>query len=100
MSWKRLLTSISLALFIMIADGLLLVAVNRIYLPQHPPHWMMGALFYFDAWPVTLTQHVFPGRAGGPSFLAIVTGALIDLVILTTLVYGLLTWRARRKTRG
>lgn len=100
MSWKRLLTSISLALFIMIADGLLLVAVNRIYLPQHPPHWMMGALFYFDAWPVTLTQHIFPGRAGGPSFLAIVTGALIDLVILTALVYGLLTLWARRKTRG
>jgi hypothetical protein len=100
MSWKRLLTSIPLALFIMIADGLLLVAVNRIYLPQHPPHWMMGALFYFDAWPVTLTQHIFPGRAGGPSFLAIVTGALIDLVILTALVYGLLTLWARRKTRG
>jgi hypothetical protein len=84
----------------MIADGLLLVAVNRIYLPQHPPHWMIGALFYFDAWPVTLTQHIFPGRAGGPSFLAIVTGALIDLVILTALVYGLLTLWARRKTRG
>lgn len=97
MTWKRLLVSIPLAFLIMIIDGLLLVAVNRIYLPNHPPHWLMGLFFYFDAWPVTLTQHIFPGRAGGPTFPAIATGALIDLIILTLLVYALLTWRARRK---
>jgi hypothetical protein len=100
MSWKRLLISIPLAFFIMVADGLLLIAVNRIYSPNHPPHWLMGGLFYFDAWPVTITQHIFPGRAGGPSLPAIVSGALIDLIILTALVYGLFTWRARRSTRG
>ena len=95
-----MLISIPLAFLIMVADGSALIAVNRLYLPNHPPHWLMGVFFYFDAWPVTFTQHIFPGRAGGPSFLAIVTGALINLIILTALVYGLLTWRARRKTRG
>ena len=84
----------------MIVDGLLLILVNRLYLPNHPPHWLMGVFFYFDAWPVSITQAVFPNAAGGPSLLAIVSGALIDLIILTGIIYAVLTWRARRKTRG
>ncbi len=101
MSWKRLLVSIPLGFLIMIADGLLLILANRLYLPGHPPHWLMGAIFYFDAWPVTITQYIFPGGgAGGPSFLAVASGALIDLIILSTIVYALLSWRARRKARA
>ena len=100
MSWKRLLGSIPLGFLIMIVDGLLLVLVTRLYLASHPPHWLMGVIFYFDAWPVTITQHVFPNPGtGGPSFLTIVLGAL-DLIILTSLIYVLLSWRARRKARA
>jgi hypothetical protein len=100
MSWKRLLVSIPFGFLIMMVDGLLLILVNRLYLPSRPPHWLMGVLFYFDAWPVTITQHLFPSPRGGPAFPAIVLGALIDLVILTAVVYALLTWRARRKARA
>jgi len=101
MSWKRLLVSIPLGFLIMIADGLLLILVNRIFLPGHPPHWLMGAIFYFDAWPVLITQNIFPGgSSGGSTFLAIATGALIDLIILSAIVYALLSWRARWKTRA
>jgi hypothetical protein len=100
MSWKRLLLSIPLAILIMIVDGLLLILINRIYLPEHPPHWMMGLFFYFDAWPVTLTQHLFPSPRGGPSLLAILSGAIVDLVVLTAIVYALLSWRARRRARA
>ena len=104
MSWKRLLVSIPLGFLIMIADGLLLILVNRIYLPGHPPHWLMGAIFYFDAWPVSITQYIFPRAAGdtfgGPTFLAVAAGALIDLVILSATIYALLSWRARRKARA
>jgi len=89
-----------LAFLLMILDGVLLILVNRIYLPEHPPHWLMGLLFYFDAWPVTITQRIFPSPRGGPSFPAIVTGAIINLVILTLIVYALLSWRARRKVRA
>ena len=99
MSRKRLLISIPLAFLVMVFDGVLLIAANRIYLPDHPPHWLMGTLFYFDAWPVTITQHLFPGSRGGPGLLAIVSGALVDAIILTALFYALLTWRARRKSR-
>ena len=100
MNLKRLFVSIPLAFLIMIVDGILLFLINRIYLPAHPPHWLMGVFFYFDAWPVTLTQHLFPSAGGGPSFLAIVTGALIDLIILTAIIYALLSWRARRQSRA
>src|SRR5262245_2975605 len=101
MSWKRLLLSIPLGFLIMVADGLLLVLVNRLYLPAHPPHWLMGAIVYFDAWPVTITQHLFPNRGGrgGPSFPAVIAGALVDLIILTAVIYALLSLRARRKAR-
>jgi hypothetical protein len=100
MNWKRLFLSIPLGFLIMVADGLMLILINRIYLPAHPPHWLMGVFFYFDAWPVTLTQKLLPSPRGGPSLLAILTGALIDLIILTAIVYALLSWRARRKDRG
>ncbi|HYW70928.1 MAG TPA: hypothetical protein VE961_07840 [Pyrinomonadaceae bacterium] len=100
MNWKRLLLAIPLGFLIMIVDGLVLVLVNRIYLPEHPPHWLMGILFYFDAWPVTITQHIFPSPRGGPAFLAIVTGAIIDLIVLTIIIYALLSVRAARKAHA
>jgi hypothetical membrane protein len=100
MSWKRLLLAVLLGLLIMIVDGLLLILINRIYLPAHPPHWLMGIFFYFDAWPVTLTQHIFPSPRGGPSLLAILSGAIIDLVILTAIVYALLSGKSRRQARA
>ena len=100
MNWKRLLLSIALGFLIMLIDGVLLILVNRIYLPEHPPHWLMGTLFYFDAWPVTITQHIFPSPRGGPSFLAIITGGIIDLIALALIIYSLLSLRARRKVRG
>lgn len=93
--------SAPLAFLIMIADGLLLILVTRLYLPAHPPHWLAGTIFYFDAWPVLITQHVFPNAgSGGPTLLAVVSGALIDLIIFTTIVYALLSWRARWKSRA
>jgi hypothetical protein len=100
MNVKRLFLSLPLALLIMIIDGLLLILVNKIYLPEHPPHWLMGLLFYFDAWPVTITQHIFPSPRGGPAFLAIVTGAIITLIVLTLIIYALLSLRARRKAHA
>ena len=104
MSWKRLLVSIPLGFLIMIADGALLMLVNRLYLPSHPPAWMTAAFFYFDAWPLFITQHIFPRAPGdtfgGPTFLAIASGGLISLIIFTLIVYALLSWRARRKTRA
>ena len=101
MKWKRLLLSIPLGFLIMIADGLLLILVNLLYRPGHPPHWMIGVFFNFDAWPVLITQHIFPGRgSGGPTFLAVAAGALIDLIVWSAIVYALLSWRACRKARA
>ena len=104
MSWKRLLVSIPLGFLIMIADGLLLILVTRLYLPGHPPHWLMGAIFYFDAWPVSITQYLFPrapgGAFGGPTFLAVAAGGLVNLILLSAIIYALLSWRARRKARA
>src|SRR5215471_9195845 len=99
MNRKRLFLSIGLGFLIMISDGLVLILVNRIYLPQHPPHWLMGPLFYFDAWPVTIMQHLFPSAHRGPSLLAVATGALIELAVLSAIVYALLSWWARRQSR-
>ena len=102
MSWKRLLLSIVLGIFIMAADMVSLMVVNRLYRPHHPPSWMTGAFFHFLAWPLLITQHIFPRAPGdtfgGPTFLAVAAGGLIDLVLFTLIVYGLLSWRARRKT--
>lgn len=84
----------------MIVDGLLLILVNRLYLPLHPPHGPVGLLFYFDAWPVTFTQPLFPSARGGPAPLAILSGALVDLIVLTAIVYALLSWPTRGKARA
>jgi len=102
MSWKRLLGSIALGIFIMGADTVLLAVVNRLYKPNHPPGWMIAAIFYFLAWPLFITQHIFaraPGDPyGGPTFPAVVSAGLIDLILFTLIIYALLSWRARRKS--
>ena len=104
MSWKRLLVSVPLGFLIMITDGVSLIVVNRLYRPRYPPGWVTGLFFYFDAWPLLITQHLFPRASGdtfgGPTFLAIAAAALIDLIIFTAIVYALLTGRARRKSRA
>ena len=104
MSWKRLLLSIVLGIFIMAADMVSLMVVNRLYRPHYPPSWVTGAFFYFLAWPLMLTQHIFPRAPGdayvGPTFLAVASGGLIDLVLFTLITYALLSWRARRKARA
>ena len=100
MSWKRLLISIPLGFLIMIADGVLLMLVNRLYRPSHPPGWMIASFYYVDAWPLFITQHIFRNVGHGPTFLAVAAAALIDLIIFTAIIYALLSWRARRKARG
>jgi hypothetical protein len=104
MSWKRLVASIPLGFLIIIADGVLLMLVNRLYRPGHPPAWMIATFFYFDAWPLWITQHIFPRAPGdtfgGPTFLAVAAAALIDLIIFTAILYVLLSWRARLKSRA
>ena len=104
MSWKRILISIPLGFLIMVADGVALMLVNRLYRPRYPPGWMIAAFFYFDAWPLFITQRMFPrapdDNFGGPTFLAVVAAGVINLIIFSALVYALLSWRARRRTRG
>ena len=100
MSWKRLLVSIPLGLLIIVADGVSLMLVNRLYRPGHPPAWVTHAFYLFDAWPLFITQHIFPNEAHGPTFLAVAAAALIDLIIFAAIIYALLSWRARRKARG
>src|SRR5882672_485756 len=103
MHWKRLLISIPLGFLIIIVDGVALMLVNRLYRPSHPPAWMIAAFYYFDAWPLWITQHIFsraPGDTfGGPTILAIAAAGLLDLVIFSAIIYALLSWRARRKVR-
>ena len=99
MSWKRLLISIPLGFLIIVADGVLLMLVNRVYRPSHPPTWIIAAFYYFDAWPLFITQHIFPHVGHGPSFLAVAVAGLIDLIIWTIIVYALLSRRQRRKAR-
>src|SRR5260370_6938604 len=90
MSWKRLLFSIPLGFLIMIADGVLLMLVNRLYQPSHPPGWMIAAFFYFDAWPLFLTQHIFPRGPGdtfrGPTFLPVAPASLIHLIAFSSIL--------------
>jgi len=104
MSWKRLLVSIPLGFLIIVADGVLLMLVNRLYRPHYPPSWVIAAFYYFDAWPLWITQRIFPrapgDNFGGPTVLAVAAAALIDLIIFTAIVYALLSWRARRKARA
>jgi len=103
MSWKRLLASIALGIFIMAADMVSLMVVNRLYRPHHPPSWVTGAFYHFLAWPLLITQHIFPRALGdtfgGPTFLAVAAAGFIDLVLFTLIVYAFLSWRARRKAR-
>jgi hypothetical protein len=104
MSWKRLILSIVVGICIIFADVTLVALVSPLYRPGHPPAWMTGAIFYFDAWPVLITRHIFPRAGGdiygGPTFLAIAAAAFIDLIIFSAIVYALLLWRARRKVRA
>ena len=104
MTLKRLFMSILLGLLIMIADGGSLMLVNRLYRPGHLPAWMIHAFYYFDAWPLFITQHIFPRAPGdtfgGPTFLAAAAAGLIDLIVFSLIVYALLSWRARRKARA
>jgi hypothetical protein len=100
MSWKRLLVSIPFGFLIVIADGVFLMLVNRLYRPSHPPGWVTHAFYLFDAWPLFITQRIFPNAGHGPTFLAVDAAGLIDLIIFSAIVYALLSWRARRKARG
>jgi hypothetical protein len=101
MSWKRLLVSIPFGFFVVIADGVSLMLVNRLYRPGHPPAWMIASFYYFDAWPLFITQHIFsraPGDTfGGPTILAVAAAGLIDVIIWTAVVYALFSRCARRK---
>ena len=99
MSWKRLLISVPLGFLIIVADGVLLMLVNRLYRPGYPPAWVTHAFYLFDAWPLFITQRIFPHVGHGPSFLAVAAAGAIDVIIWTTIVYALLSWRARRKAR-
>ena len=104
MSWKQLSVSIPLGFLVIIADGVALMLVNLLYHPSHPPGWVIGAFYYFDAWPLWITQRIFPRAPGdifrGPTILAVAAAALINLIIFSAIIYALLSWRARRKARG
>ncbi len=97
MSWKRLSVSIPLGFLIMIADGGLLMLASRLYRPGHPPAWMIAAFYYFDAWPLFITQRLFPKEGRGPTFLAVASAGLIDLIVFSAIVYTLLSGRARKR---
>ena len=99
--WKRLLLSLLLAGLLMFADTVALAQVNKWYRPGRPPAWLVNVFYYLLAWPLPLTRLLFPRAAGdadeGPSLPAVASAGLIDLLILTALVYALLGWRARRR---
>ncbi|HEX7173693.1 MAG TPA: hypothetical protein VF240_00225 [Pyrinomonadaceae bacterium] len=103
-TWKRWLLSAVLAAVVMFADTVALAQLNKWYRPGHPPAWASGFFYYLLAWPLPLTRLVFPRAAGdadeGPSFAAVASAGLIDLLLLTLLVYALLSRRARRKERA
>ena len=100
-TWKRWLLSALIAVAFMVADTVALAQVRKWYRPGHPPAWMTNVLYYFLAWPLPLTRLVFPRAASdadeGPSFLAVASAGLIDLIVFTLLIYTLLSWRARRR---
>ena len=103
-TWKRWLLSALLAGVLMFADTVALAQLNRWYRPGHPPAWATGCFYYFLAWPLAVTRLIFPRPAGdtdeGPSFAAVASAGLIDLLLLTLLIYALLSRRARRKERA
>ena len=98
---KRLLLSAAAAAALMFADTVALAEVRKLYRPGQPPAWLVNCLYYALAWPLAFTRLIFPRAAGdadeGPSFLAVASAGLIDLLILTFLIYVLLSRRARRK---
>src|SRR5437870_12772447 len=96
MRWKQLFVSIPIGFLIIIADGVLLMLVNRLYRPGHPPAWIIAAFYYFDAWPLYITQHLFPNQGDGPTFLAVAAAGLTDLIVFSAIVYALLPWRCRK----
>lgn len=100
-TWKRWLLSALIAIAIMFADTVALAQVNKWYKPGHPPAWLTNCFYYFLAWPLVFTRLVFPRAAGdadeGPSFLAVASAGLISLLLLTLIIYALLSWRARRR---
>ncbi len=100
MSWKRILVSIPLGFLVMIADGVSLMLVNRLYRPGYPPAWMIHSFYYLDAWPLFVTQRLFPKEGHGPTFLAVAAAGLIDVIVFSLIAYALLSWRARRKARA
>lgn|GEM_PF-1553502 len=103
-NWKRWLLSVILGLCVMFADASLLAVTGKLYRPRPRPAWMTAAIYYFLAWPLFFTQQIFPRAPddtyGGPTFLAVASAGLLDLIIFTLLFYALFTWRARRKQRG
>lgn len=103
-NWKLWLLSVFLGLCVMFGDASLLAVTGKLYGPRRRPAWLTAAIFYFLAWPVLLTEHVFPRAPGdtygGPTFLAVASAGLIDLIIFTLLFYALLAWRARRRRRA
>jgi len=103
-NWKRWPLSALLAAAVMFADTVALAQLNKWYRPGHPPAWASNFFYYFLAWPLAVTRLIFPRPAGdadeGPSFLAVASAGLIDLLLLTLLIYALLSRRARRKERA
>jgi hypothetical protein len=94
---KLLFRALVLAGAFCILDLVALVLVTRAWLPGKPPNWATGPFFWVLAWPVPLFTRVFPQPAGspdhGPSLLAVGSGALVDLVLLTLLALHLLRRR-------
>src|SRR5437868_12950310 len=100
MSWKRSFVSIPLGFLIVVRDGVALMLVNLLYRPHHPPGWVIATFYYFDAWPLWITQRIFPNVGHGPTFLAVAAAALLDIVMFSAITYALLSRRARRKSRA
>jgi hypothetical protein len=103
-NWKRWLLAVFLGLCLMFGDAALLAVTGKLYGRGRRPPWLTAAIYYFLAWPLFFTQHVFPRASedtdGGPTFLAVASAGLVDLIIFTLLFYALLTWRARRRQRA
>ena len=103
-NWKRWLLAVFLGLCVMFGDASLLAVTGKLYGRGQRPAWMTAAIYYFLAWPLFITRHIFPrapgDTTGGPTFLAVASAGLVDLVIFTLLFYVLFTWRARRRQSG
>ncbi len=100
-NWQRWLLSVFLGLCVMFGDATLLAVTGQLYGRGRRPPWLTAAIYYFLAWPLFFTQHLFPrapeDATGGPTLLAVASAGLVDLIIFTLLCYALLTRRARRK---